>query len=349
MVHDHQRQQCLGDRRGADAHAGVVTAFGDDFGALAVHVYGLTRRDDGAGGLDADTHFQILARADAAHDAARVVAAETLGAQRIAMRGAALGHAVKTCANLHGLDGIQTHHGVGDVGVQAVIQGLAQAYRHIAGIHTQRRAAGVAALAQLLHVFLEAAHIGHGREEGVVRHMLPALETYGQLADLGHAGAELGAEFLLEPFLGHGTCGHGGRRQTCRGATAAARVADAVFLEIRIVGMARAKALGNVRVVLATLVGIADQQRNRRTRGLAFVDAGEDFHRIGFVALGHELAGAGAAAVQIVLDVCLAQLHARRATVNHTADGRAVGFTKIGNRENCAKGIAAHGQRLSLK
>src|SRR5260221_7031510 len=35
-------------------------------------------------------------------------------------------------------------------------------------------------------------------------------------------------------------------------------------------------------------VGIADQQRDRRARGAAFVDAREDFHRIGLVALGQD-------------------------------------------------------------
>jgi hypothetical protein len=32
MVHHHQRQHGLGDRRGADAHAGVVAALGDHLG-----------------------------------------------------------------------------------------------------------------------------------------------------------------------------------------------------------------------------------------------------------------------------------------------------------------------------
>ena len=35
VLHDHQRQHGLCDRRGADAHARVMAAFGDDFGGLA--------------------------------------------------------------------------------------------------------------------------------------------------------------------------------------------------------------------------------------------------------------------------------------------------------------------------
>src|SRR5256885_5001754 len=89
----HQGQQRLGDGRCADADAGVVAALGDDLGALALHVDGFARRDDGTGGLDAYAHFQVLARADAADDATGVVAAKAFGTQRVAVRGAALDHA----------------------------------------------------------------------------------------------------------------------------------------------------------------------------------------------------------------------------------------------------------------
>jgi len=97
--------------------------------------------------------------------------------------------------------------------------------------------------------------------------------------------------------------------------------------------MARAKALGDGAVVLAALVGVADQERDGGAGGLAFVHAREDFHRIGLVALGHVAAGAGAAAVQVGLDVRFGERHARRAAVDHAANGRAVGFTEIGDCE----------------
>ena len=127
------------------------------------------------------------------------------------MHGAALRHAGKAGANLHSLDGVQAHHGVGDVGVQPVVQGLTQAHGHARGLHAQACAAGVVRLAQGIHVVLVGLHVGHGREKGVVRHMLPALERDGQLAQLRHAGAELGTELLAQPLLGHSPGRHGGR------------------------------------------------------------------------------------------------------------------------------------------
>jgi len=97
--------------------------------------------------------------------------------------------------------------------------------------------------------------------------------------------------------------------------------------------MAGTKALRNVGVVLAALVGIADQQRDRRARGAAFVDAREDFHRIGLVALGHELAGAGTAAIQFLLDIRFVQRHAGRTAVDDAAYGRAMRFAEVGDSE----------------
>jgi hypothetical protein len=53
-------------------------------------------------------------------------------------------------------------------------------------------------------------------------------------------------------------------------------------------------------------------------------------------------AGAGAAAVEVVLDIGLAQGHAWWAAVNHAANGWAVGFTKVGDSKKGSKSISAH-------
>ncbi len=45
--------------------------------------------------------------------------------------------------------------------------------------------------------------------------------------------------------------------------------------------MARTELPDNRRIILTTLVGIADQQCNRSARGTAFVDAGENLDFIG--------------------------------------------------------------------
>jgi hypothetical protein len=98
----------------------------------------------------------------------------------------------------------------------------------------------------------------------------------------------------------------------------------------------RAEGVEDVAVVLAALVGVADQQADRRARGAAFIDTRQDLHRVGFVALRNVAAGAGTAAVEFDLDVGFAQRQTGRAAIDHAADGRAVAFAEIGDAEQVA-------------
>ena len=99
------------------------------------------------------------------------------------------------------------------------------------------------------------------------------------------------------------------------------------------VGVARPKGLKNVAVVFTALISVSYQQRYRRASGFALVHARQNLNCVRLIALRDVAAGAGAAAVQVGLNVRLAQRHTRRAAVNHAANGRAVGFTKIGDCE----------------
>ena len=75
MVDNDQREQRLGNGRGAYAHAGVVATFGLHAHGLALQIDGFALRHDGAGGLNGQRHFNILPRADAAQYAARMESA----------------------------------------------------------------------------------------------------------------------------------------------------------------------------------------------------------------------------------------------------------------------------------
>ena len=259
------------------------------------------------------------------------------------MHGAALAHALEARADLHALDRIDAHHRVGNVGIQLVKQRLAQAHRHAAGLDDQLGAAGIPVLAQLVHIGFQRVDLAHvGRKERVVGHMLPALKRDGVLTQLRHAGADLGAELLAQPLLGHRTGGHHRGRHARRRAPAAARIADAVLVPVGVVGMAGTEGLQDVAVVLAALVGVADQQRNRGARGLALVDTAQDLDGIRLVALGHMARGARTATVQIGLEVRFRQGHARRAAIDDAADRRAVRFAEIRDREQKTEGAACH-------
>lgn len=73
MIHQHQRQHRLGDRRRAYAYAGVVAAVRFDDGRVALQVDGAARQADAGSGLDREVRNYILTGGDAAEDAAGVV------------------------------------------------------------------------------------------------------------------------------------------------------------------------------------------------------------------------------------------------------------------------------------
>jgi hypothetical protein len=84
----------------------VVAAFGHHLYSLEVLVNRITWTHDRTGGLDGDTHFQVLTRADAAQHTTCMVGGKALRRQSISMHSAAVRNAGKTSTNLHAFDGI---------------------------------------------------------------------------------------------------------------------------------------------------------------------------------------------------------------------------------------------------
>ena len=113
---------------------------------------------------------------------------------------------------------------------------------------------------------------------------------------------------------------------------------------VGVVGMGRAEQVLDRRVVLGLLVGVANQQADGATGGLALEHAGEDFHLIGFLALSGVAAGTRLAPIQIALQVGLRQFDTRRATVDNGHQGRAMAFAGGGNSKQLAVGIARHAE-----
>src|SRR5262249_27545681 len=92
---------------------------------------------------------------------------------------------------------------------------------------------------------------------------------------------------LGEPFARDRTGGDPNRRFARRLPPAAAVIADAVLLPIGVIGVAGTERVRDIRVILATRILIADQQRNRRASRLPFEDAGQYLDRIGLAPLAH--------------------------------------------------------------
>jgi hypothetical protein len=84
--------------------------------------------------------------------------------------------------------------------------------------------------------------------------------------------------------------------------------------------MAGTEGFGNVAVILAALILVADQQGNWRAGRLALENTGKNLHSIRLTALRHMSGSAGFSPVQLLLDVCRLQCQARWAAVDNTAD-----------------------------
>ena len=106
--------------------------------------------------------------------------------------------------------------------------------------------------------------------------------------------------------------------------------------------MPRTKRLRDVAVILAALIGVANQEANWRACRYALEHAREDFNRVVLLALRHMPRSAGLAPIQIGLNILGGQRHSRRTAVNDATNGRPVRFTKRGDREEMTEGVSRH-------
>ncbi len=343
MVHQHDGQHGLGNRRGAHAHAGIVTTLGHHLDGIAVDVDGIAGQGHARGRLQRDADHDVLPRGNAAQHATRVVAGEAVRIDLVAVLLAALAGHGKAVADFHRLYRIDAHHRVRDVGIEAVEHRLAPAHRHLVGMHREPCPAAGAVAAQLGDQFFHLRHgIGIAAEEGILVDQVPVQRLRLHRTDLRDMAPDLDAELRLQVFLGDGTGRNTHRRLTRRGAAAAAIVAEAVFLRVGVVGMAGTERRGDVGVVLGFLVGVLDQKADGRARGPALEHAGEDFHHVVLATLRAELRGAGLAPVEVGLQVGLGQLESGWHAVDNGAEREAMRFAEGGDAEKFAYGVAGH-------
>src|SRR5262245_8377706 len=113
--------------------------------------------------------------------------------------------------------------------------------------------------------------------------------------------------------------------------------------------MTRAILGRDVGVIGAPLVGVTEQDADRRPIGLAVEDARPDFGDVLFLPLRDNARLARPAAAQIGEQVLDAQGHAGRAAVDDAEVARAVADAGRGDAEPFAEGIAGHGPHASAK
>src|SRR5262245_18398342 len=126
-------------------------------------------------------------------------------------------------------------------------------------------------------------------------------------------------------------------------------MAQALFDEIGVVGVAWAELVLDLAVVLRPRVHVLDLERDRRagrhllSARLVGENAREDAHLVELFALGGVARLARAPLVEIGLDVGDVELDAGRAAIDHAADRRTEAFAPGGDAEEMAETVVRHG------
>src|SRR5690606_12310439 len=202
-----------------------------------------TRNQHAGGRLQGDMGDDILTRRNAAENAAGVIRRETLRRQLIAMFAALLRDRREAGADLDTFDGVDTHQRVGNFGVKAIENRLAEAGLHAAGDDGDFRADRITFLAQFFHVGLHRFDlVSIGAEEGigfdnVPINIAPVDFFYFDRAELRQIAAHFDTQLFTQPFFGDGTGGDTHRGFARRRTAATAIIAGAVFVLVGVVGV----------------------------------------------------------------------------------------------------------------
>src|SRR5476649_1663215 len=308
---------CFSDWRGANADAGIVAALGAELDLLAEAVDAAHRRQNRTGRFHGQAADDVLSGRDAGQDAAGMVAEEgglaILHAHLVGILLAAHGRRCEAVADLHALHGVDAHQRLGEVGIELVVDRIAEADRDAGRHDLDYRAARAAALADVIEIAFPALRgLAVGAPEGIVAGGVPVpLGTVDLLcAELDHRAANPDA--IAQHLAGDRAGGHAHGRLARRLAAAAAIVAHAILLQIGVVAVRGPELVLDLAVVAAALVDVVDVQRDRRAGRDALEDAGQDFYRVRLLALRHKGRLTGTALVHTDLDFGLGDGNAWR-------------------------------------
>ena len=348
MVGQHQGRHRLDDRHGARQDTRIVATTAFEFGIFAARSDGLLLTHDGGGGFEGNAENDALAIGNPTLDAAGAVAG---GAdfiidhlKRIVVLAAGEQGASEAGANLKAFGRGDREHCFGEVSFEFVENGLAEAGRaipdHALDHAADRVAVGTDRLDPLDHGF---DHRGVAGADDVGLDHLGGdrfrIDVSVEFLDRFDPGEDLDAGVKgVEHLAGDGGSSDAADRFAGGGAATAGAGADAVFRVVSVVGVAGAVFLGHFVVGTGALVGVADEDGNRRAEGEAVLQAGENFRCVSFFAWSDNFRLAGPTAVEFVLDLCDTDRDARRATINNDANATTVRLAESMDAENVAEG-----------
>jgi hypothetical protein len=125
-----------------------------------------------------------------------------------------------------------------------------------------------------------------------------------------------------------------------RCAAPALPVSNSVLRLVGEVGMGRPKSILEISIVLWSGVFVAYQKCNRRPEASGLKNSGQDFAAILFFPLGRDAALAGAAPVELTLNIALQDFDPGRAAIDYDANPAPMRFTEGCHPKKLAKGVA---------
>ena len=336
-----------------------MTATAHQVGGGTVDVHGALRSQHGRGGLEGHAKHNFLAVADAALRAATAVGrgadAPIARLKKVVVLAAPLQRTGEAAADLEAFGRGQREHRLGEVGLEAVEDGLAQPRRHAAHATLDDAADGVALAAHGLDALdhflgrrpVRAAHCGRldfgqrGESSQRLRRRHDVVHLRKECANL-HARRR-GAIGLREDLLRNRPGRHAPDRLARGAAATPAMIPDAKFSLIGVVGVRRPELVAHLVVGAGPLVGVAHQHRDGRAGRPALEDAGEDFHPVLLVARGDDVALAGPPAVELGLDFRRFDGQARGAAIHHRPHCRAMALAPGGHGKKFPKRVRHRG------
>ena len=132
------------------------------------------------------------------------------------------------------------------------------------------------------------------------------------------------------------------RGLACRRAAATTIVTDAVFLVIRVIGVAGTELVLDIAVVFRALILVFDQKTYRRACCLTLEHTGEDLHLVGLFPLRSMTRTTRPAAIEILLDIALIKRHSWRTTVDHAAERPSMALAERRHYKQTTETVTRH-------
>mmetsp|Transcript_5384 Transcript_5384/g.11838 ORF Transcript_5384/g.11838 Transcript_5384/m.11838 type:complete len:332 (-) Transcript_5384:186-1181(-) len=313
--------------------------------------HGLLLDADGGRGLEGDLDHNVLTVGEAALDAARAVGA---GADLPVLRHVELvvvlraQHAAATeaAANLKALGSWKREHGLGQLRLQLVKHGGAEALGAVAHHAGHLAATGLAPVADIVDSIDHALRcLLVGAPHDVALHVshceVLMVNVRVNVLDAVHVRQNLSSTHNIQQFLCNGSGCNTTNGLPSGGSATTSDSTNAILKIVSSVRMRWPVSYGHLAVILRALVLVADQNGNWAPKCDTVIHARKNLRNVLLLSGGCDDALSRLSAVQLKLNFLLTDLQARRHAIDHTANTLAVRFTEGGHSESSSISAAS--------